>query len=99
MCTTDVEILQRYDPDGEGWQSELLRPEEFARMMHVMYQSRGLRLWELGDYSQARSYFAEAIALHKKYRVASVRTRAAISCPRLCLMLLRLRKLGWKTVQ
>lgn len=59
-CSCNLEIIRRYDPAGEGWQSELLTPEEYRAVLHDAYFHRAWGAWELGERDLAREYLREA---------------------------------------
>lgn len=60
ICSIVPEIVRRYDPQGEGWQSDLLTPEQFGRVIHAIYLARGRELWQYGMRDLSRAHLKTA---------------------------------------
>ncbi len=92
ICDIDVEIVSRYDPEGDGWQSELLTQGQFQSALYATYSARAWGLWELGDHEIARESFRRAAELSDARGLRALRERFLAWNPGLYRALSRLRR-------
>lgn len=90
-CRKIIEIISRYDPEGDGWESELLTAGEFRRALHARYAARAWHLLRLGQPDEAQEYLRQAVALSDARGLQRLRERFAAWNPRLYHALSRLR--------
>lgn len=84
-------IIRRYDPDGNGWESDLLSTEEFNELLCHTYASEGRHQWRGGAKKRSQECFMLA---HKHAQLCSSSSfgyRAWAIAPGLCHAVSRLR--------
>ncbi|MGM0494333.1 MAG: glycosyltransferase family 2 protein [Armatimonadota bacterium] len=91
LCRLNLEILRRWDPDGDGWRSELLTPEQYRGALWSACRYNAWRAWDVGDRELAAEYLRRAAELSDSRGLRRLRERLAAWNPALYHALSRLR--------